>query len=189
VTAAECDPGSQSLSATHEYDEAGIYTVNVTITDEDGRSDSESFRYVVIYDPSGGFVTGGGWIDSPLGAYPNDETLTGKANFGFVSKYKKGASVPTGNTEFEFKVADLNFKSTSYDWLVIAGDNARYKGEGTINGEGSYNFMLWGGDGTPDTFRIKIWTEDEATAVETDIYDNGFDQELGGGSVVIHKPK
>ena len=122
-----------------------------------------------------------------------DPLLVGKASFGFVSKYKKGASVPTGNTEFQFKVADLNFKSTSYDWLVIAGDNARYKGIGTINGESSYKFMLWGGDGTgtdgADTFRIRIWTEDETTAVETDIYDNGPDQVIGGGSVVIHKAK
>jgi len=35
---------------------------------------------LVVYDPSGGFVTGGGWIDSPAGAlhgsydYP-DQTL------------------------------------------------------------------------------------------------------------------
>jgi len=40
---------------------------------------------------------------------------TGKATFGFVSKYKKGATVPTGNTEFVFKAADLNFHSTSHD--------------------------------------------------------------------------
>ena len=77
----------------------------------------------------------------------------------------------------------------SYDWLVIAGDNARYKGIGTINGEGSYKFMLWGSDGTPDTFRIKIWTEEETTAEESVIYDNGSDQALGGGSIVIHKAK
>ena len=53
--------------------------------------------------------------------------------------------------------------------------------------------MLWGGDGNgtdgADTFRIRIWTEDEVTAVETDVYDNGFAQDLGGGSVVIHKAK
>jgi hypothetical protein len=32
----------------------------------------------VIYDPSGGFVTGGGWINSPLNAYAADPTLTAK---------------------------------------------------------------------------------------------------------------
>ena len=102
---------------------------------------------------------GGGWIDSPEGAYRLDPTLTGKATFGFVSKYKKGAHTPTGNTEFHFKAGDLKFHSSSYDWLVVNqnGENAQYKGSGTINGAGNYKFMLWASDKESDTFRIKIW--------------------------------
>ena len=173
---------------------AGVYEVCVRGTDARDNVGEPECTFLVAYDPDGGFVTGGGWIDSPEGAYIDDDGLTptGKANFGFVSKYKKGASEPTGNTEFQFKAGDLNFKSMSYDWLVIAGDNARYKGIGTINGEGSYKFMLWGGDGTPDdpdTFRIRIWTEVEETAEEIVTYDNWSDQPLGGGSIVIHKAK
>jgi hypothetical protein len=49
--------------------------------------------------------------------------------------------------------------------------------------------MLWAGDDDPDTFRIKIWTEDENTALETVIYDNGYGQGIGGGSIVIHTGK
>jgi hypothetical protein len=45
---------------------------------------------VVIYDPSGGFVTGGRWINSPLGAYTPSPNLIGEASFGFNSKYKRG---------------------------------------------------------------------------------------------------
>jgi len=44
--------------------------------------------------------------------------------------------------------------------------------------------MLWAG-GNPDTFQIRIWVEDEF-GVETDVYDNGFDQIIAGGSIVIH---
>jgi hypothetical protein len=144
------------------------------------------FQHVVIDDPDAGFVTGGGWIDSPEGAYKPDPTLGGKATFGFVSKYKKGADTPTGNTEFLFHPAGLNLHSSSYEWLVVPGsDDAIFKGMGTINGAGEYKFMLWAGDAKPDTFRIKIWEEDEA-GVETVIYDNGFDQAIGGGSIVIH---
>lgn len=51
---------------------------------------------------------------------------------------------------------------------------------------GDYKFRIWAGDDDPDTFRIKIWTEDDA-GVETVVYDNGFDQALGGGSIVVHK--
>jgi hypothetical protein len=110
---------------------------------------------------------------------------TGKATFGFVSKYKKGASIPTGTTEFQFKAGGLNFHSSNYEWLVVNqdGTNAQFKGYGTINGAGNYGFMLWAGDGSPDTFRIKIW---DATTEEV-VYDNGMDQPIGGGSIVIHK--
>lgn len=80
---------------------------------------------IVIYDPSAGFVTGGGWINSPAGAYIPDQSLAGKASFGFVAKYQKGLTVPTGNTEFQFHTAGLNFKSTSYGWLVVQGSNGR----------------------------------------------------------------
>ncbi|PKP57623.1 hypothetical protein CVT91_10200 [Candidatus Atribacteria bacterium HGW-Atribacteria-1] len=194
-------PGTVSTSdgivtGSHTYAEAGVYTVTLTITDYcDKLSNYMEFQYVVVYDPSAGFVTGGGWIDSPEGAYVANPSLTGKATFGFVSKYKKGATVPTGNTEFQFKAGDLNFHSDSYDWLVITGgQKAMYKGDGTINGAGNYGFMLSAIDNDPDMFRIKIWDKD--TNTDTVIYDNKVDEvdgedgtELGGGQIVIHKGK
>jgi hypothetical protein len=76
---------------------------------------------------------------------------------------------------------------------VVAGqDKAKYKGAGTINGEGNYGFMLTAIDGSPGTFRIKIWDKDNGDTV---VYDNktgeGDDSyettALGGGSIVIHK--
>ena len=99
----------------------------------------------VVYDPSGGFVTGGGWIDSPVNTDYEYMQVGGKATFGFVSKYAKGAKVPSGDTEFQFYAAGLSFQSTAYEWLVVnqAGTNAQFKGSGTINGAGSYQFMLW----------------------------------------------
>jgi hypothetical protein len=161
----------------------GIYDVELVVND--GTVDSlPATTMVVVYDPSAGFVTGGGWIDSPAGAYKADVSLTGKANFGFVAKYKNGANVPDGNTEFQFKAGDMNFKSSSYEWLVVAGNKAQFKGVGTINGQGSYKFMISADDDNPDTFRIKIWLEDNG--VETVVYDNGSQQSLGGGSIKIH---
>jgi PKD repeat protein len=192
--------GEREVTGTHTYTEAGVYTVTLTVEDDDGGSDSEMFLYVVVYDPDAGFVTGGGWLNSPEGAYAADPTLTGKASFGFVSKYKKGATTPTGNTEFQFKAGDLNFHSSDYDWLVIAGHKAMYKGTGTINGAGNYGFMISAIDEalTPSTgvdmFRIKIWDKDNGDAV---VYDNqlGEDEdadpktEIPGGSIVIHRGK
>jgi hypothetical protein len=95
---------------------------------------------------------------------------------------------PTGNTEFVFRAADLNFHSDSYDWLVVTGSEyAKFKGSGTTNGEGDYKFMLWAGDGDPDTFRIKIWYEVGDT--EYVVYDNEFNQPIGGGNIVVHTKK
>ena len=185
---------SSPAEASHAYSQADIYSVNVTVTASDFLTDTESLEYVVVYDPSGGFVTGGGWIDSPDGAYLPDLSITGKATFGFVSKYKKGATVPTGNTEFQFQVAGLNFHSDTFDWLVInqGGSNAQFKGTGTINGGLSpqgelYKFMIWASDGDPDAFRIKIWYEENN--VEVTVYDNGIEQAISGGSIVVHKGK
>jgi hypothetical protein len=161
----------------------GIYDVQLIVND--GKENSQpATTMVVVYDPSAGFVTGGGWIDSPAGAYKDDESLSGKASFGFVAKYKKGANVPDGNTQFQFKAGDLNFHSSSYEWLVVAGNQAMFKGVGTINGQGSYMFMITADDDNPDTFRIKIWYEDGGEVV---VYDNGSQQSLGGGSVKVHQ--
>ncbi|MBG6110231.1 hypothetical protein IWX84_001096, partial [Flavobacterium sp. CG_9.10] len=164
-----------------------------------GAACASSVAYLPIYDPNGGFVTGGGWISSPAGAYTATLTLTGKANFGFVSKYKKGSNIPEGNTEFQFQAGNLNFASSTYvsGSLVIAGSQAIYKGIGTINGSGSYNFMVSAvdgqisGGGGLDKFRIKIWN---SAGVIYDnnkgVSDNGTPTDatkLGGGSIVIHE--
>jgi hypothetical protein len=192
---------SGTVTGAHTYSTTGVYTVTLTVTDNSGDFGSSIFEFVVVYDPSGGFVTGGGWINSPAGAYVAEPSLVGKATFGFVSKYQNGANVPTGNTQFSFKVADLKFKSTEYDWLVVAGNNANFKGAGTIDGQGNYGFLLFGFDSDlntndpfeDDKFRIKIWDKNNGDVV---VYDNNLGQSessepstiLGGGSIVIHTP-
>lgn len=182
--------GASTCSGSYSYTSAGVYNIQASVTDDDSSTGTSSVM-VVVYDPSGGFVTGGGWIESPSGAYKEDLSLTGRANFGFVSRYKKGASVPTGNTEFQFKTGNLNFHSSIYEWLVVNqnGTNAQYKGRGTINGANDtngnpYNFMIWATDGASDTFRIKIWSV--TGGVEQVVYDNGFNQPISSGSIIVH---
>jgi hypothetical protein len=48
--------------------------------------------------------------------------------------------------------------------------------------------MIWAKDDSPDSFRIKIWYEDIG-GVEILVYDNGFDQTIGGGNIKIHDGK
>jgi probable HAF family extracellular repeat protein len=187
--------GSGTLAASHGFTAPGVYTVTATVADDDGAVSSASFRYVVVFDPTGGFVTGGGWFDSPLGAYAADPSLTGRASLGFVAKYAPGAPTPTGNTEFQFKAGNLTFKSSEYQWLVVAGARAQFKGTGTVNGGGSYTFLITAVDGQlpggsgVDLLRVKIWSaggviyDNKAGASDADTPSTA----LGGGSIVIHR--
>lgn len=188
--------GSGVVTGSHIYSAPGVYTIKLVVTDEFGVSDESLFQFIVIYNPEGGFVTGGGTMQSPLGAYMVDPALTGKANFGFVSKYQPGTSIPTGSTEFVFQMGNLKFKSTAYEWLVVAGAKAQYKGSGRINGEGDYGFILTSidgqrpGGGGQDKLRLKIY--DKATGAI--VYDNLQNADntsdpitvITSGSIVIH---
>jgi hypothetical protein len=70
---------------------------NLGVTDDAGSNgtagnlNNDLPAYVVIYDPEGGFVTGGGWIWSPPGAFHPDlegfADVQGRASFGFLSRY------------------------------------------------------------------------------------------------------
>jgi hypothetical protein len=155
---------------------------------------------VVVYDPNGGYVTGGGWLNVGAGSYRPDLNVYGRANFGFNSQYKKNANVPTGETEFNFQVGNFNFHASVYQWLVVSGFKAQYKGTGTVNGAGSYDFTLTAydgditGGGGVDKFRIRITDNNNSNAVvfdnkygsPTDI-DTADPQAIAGGSIVIHK--
>ena len=190
-----------ACGATHAYSQSGVYPVSVVVTDDDTGSATAQYEYVVGFEPTTGFVTGGGWIDSSAGAYAPDPSIAGKAHFGFVSKYEKGTTTPVGNTQFRLQMAAFAFHSASYEWLTVAGARAQFKGLGTVNGAGDYGFMVTATDGQiaggggVDKFRIKIW--DRATGQI--VYDNvrgasddlaaANPQELAEGSVVIHTAK
>ncbi len=157
--------------------------VSLYATDEFRMSDHDPVLIDLNLTPemNDSFVTAGGWIDSPAGAYAADPAATGKAFIPFTVKYKKGALAPTGNLQFQLLKSDLNFRSTSFDWLVInqSGTLAQIQGRGVI-GKEAYHFMVWVADGEPDAYRIKIWNDEDI------LYDNGALQPLGAGSIQIH---
>jgi len=181
--------------------EATLLQVCFRATDDAGNVGETACFFLPVYDPQAGFVTGGGWIESPAGAYALDGDWSGKAYFGFVSKYKKDATVPTGQTEFVLEVDAMAFHSDAYEWLVVEGAKATYTGTGSINGQGGYTFVLSAVDGdfeekgaAPDTFRVKI--AEEIDGVEYLIYDSNLGGEVDAvpvstvqGSVVLHVPK
>jgi hypothetical protein len=175
ITVAESN-GAGTFSSSRSDVAPGVYQLTVRVRDNGGAvADSTLPDFLVVYDASGSYVTGKGAIQSPAGAcqltcYGAD----GRATFGFTSRYGNGATQPSGTTQFQFKAGNLDFQSTEYQWLVVSGARAQYKGEGTINGGGSYGFLVTAIDGDlpggtgADKFRIKIWDKSSGLVV----YDN-----------------
>ena len=191
------DSPIEKIMAKTSVEKPGVYSLQVRGADEMGNVASEKAVVLVVYDPENGFVKGEGWLDSPQGAFADNSSLAGKASFKFLAKYEKKANVPSGETEFVFAPADMTFKSTSYDWLVVSGAEALYKGVGTINGEDKYGFELivvdekFKREGGLDKFRIKIWN----TTTGKTVYDNGLGgpeevpptTSIAGGDISIEK--
>ena len=193
-------PGS--VTTTYTFSQAGVYRVALTVTDNGNLSGTATTvnglpAMVVIYDAKGSWVSGGGWFNSPAGAFIPINRATGLATFGFVSRYQNGKSVPDGTTGFQFLNGNLHFQSTSYEWLVVSGGKkAQFKGVGTINGSGNFRFMVTavdgdqpGGDGF-DRFRIRIWSDSNGLIYdnETNFPDGDLPTSvLGGGNIVIHQ--
>jgi hypothetical protein len=205
--AAPGTPSADLSASLGPFSQTDVKKVCFSGMDAAGNWSLEVCGLLAIYDPTAGFVTGGGWINSPsdacrmpgvcIDAQGNSLGITGKANFGFNAKYKKGATVPDGNAEFQFQAGNLNFSSIDFQWLVIqGGSSAQFKGTGTINGSGKYNFMVTAVDGDatngtkkPDSFRMKITNLDGTVVYDNQLGkdDSGiFTTTLGGGSIVIH---
>jgi len=191
-------PVAGVCTKSNTFTAAGVYTVSVTATDDDGGVSVPSTTMIVIFDPNAGFITGGGTIDSPAGALAANLTLAGQANVGLNVKYQKGTLVPSGDTEFQFQTGNLNFHVTGFDWLVVTTNGkAEFRGSGTINGGGNYGFLVIVVDGKatngPSKFRIKIWDKNAGNAV---VYDNvpgasedidlANPQPVASGSIVVH---
>ncbi|MFF4055301.1 family 43 glycosylhydrolase [Streptomyces sp. NPDC001668] len=160
VTAAGC-------RAEHTYAKAGIRRPVITVTDDDGGSDSRTLPELIVYDRSAGPALGAGGLTSPAGAYPAEPGLTGKAAFSFAAAYLPGVAAPVGEVTFDFGRAGLKFRSTGSDWLVVTGSQAVYQGSGTLNGKSGYGFRVTATD-APDTFRLRIWNKSGGEVV----YDN-----------------
>lgn len=199
------------FTVSHTYSSAGLYSVTVSLSDACGATAMYTYDYIVVYDTNGGFVTGGGWFTSPLGAYIQNPGSTGKASFNFVAKYKKRRTVPEGETEFRFKAGKLEFESEDYEWLVVNGNTAIFKGKGEVNDHEGYVILIsvvddnkdeeddssddWKGPKSIKKYdRIRVKISDPTGIV---IYDNQIGSAdntaattpIGGGSIQIHKGK
>lgn len=188
--------GVGTASGTHTYTIAGVFTVNLTITDNNNASDSENYQYIVVYDPNAGFMTVSGKYDSLAGWNMQNTQAAGKVKLGIQGKYKNNNISPTGKAKLNFKVGNFEFESTSYQWLVINSYKGYLMGTGTVNGIGNYSIFIYvidgnvAGSGGHDLLRIRI--TDNST--QNIIYDTQPNTSLladpttllNSGSIKIH---
>ena len=180
-----------TVGAAHTYAQPGVYTVTVTVTDSFGFSDVAEYRSVVVYDPDGGFATGGGWIipggpnSDPGDVLPSLDG-TSRASFGFVVKFKKNSTEPQGNLTFNYNVGDFRLKAESFDWLVVNPSWAQFQGLAEIRGlDGLWPFRVVADDrkSGPDRFTISVWAPSGDPDVNGLVYRASG--ELGGGNIQI----
>jgi len=115
-------------------------------------------------------VTGGGSIILTTG---------GSGTFGLVGKVSS-AGAPSGNVEFQDHGTGMNAKAKTITSVVVTGTHAQIFGKATINGTGSYDFVVdlddLGEPGVNDKFRIQL--------------SNGYvagSATLSGGNIQVHK--
>jgi hypothetical protein len=167
---------------------AGVYDTRVFVSDDDGGVGDASVQFVV-YDPNGGFVTGGAQIASATGALRTAPSASGQAGLGFFAKYQKDTStVPMGELNFELPAGNFNVHSDKYQWIAVAGSKATLRGTALVNQVTGYSFQLEIQDGQLDgsgldRLRMKVWQ----TASGVIVYDNGSLANVSSGSIVLHK--
>lgn len=160
---------------------AGVYEACVTATDAAGNAGGPECVEVPVYDPSGAFVTGGGWTRVADGSED-------RMKFGFVARYRKD-DAPEGRARISVPSRNLELTADRYEWLVTGptGTEVRLRGVGTVEGwpSGAFRFELDAvDDGGGGTLRVKIWEAGYPTYV---LFDSGADRPVEGGRIMIHE--
>lgn len=163
---------SYVATGSHVYTRAGIFTIVVTVTDDDGDSGSATFEYLISVDPAAGTLVGAGTFTSPAGAWTERPTVQVGGEFRVNTWYPRGGTLPTGYLEFELApsartTSPFHLRTSSFDWLVVTPDVAWASGRATVNGRSGFGFWFAASDG-PDRLRLKVWNLSTGIVV----YDN-----------------
>ena len=162
-----------TCTSSHVYAAIGVYTVRVTITDDDTGSAFDEIMLVVV-EP-GSKVTGGGWV-----TLPGD----GKLRFGLVAQPDGAAA----KGEIQVRWGKHRFHGKTVTNLVANKPNASWSGAGRYDGTDGYTYevrIVDNGNGggkqkTPDTFAITI-----RNSGGTIVFSTG-PLPLKGGNLKIH---
>jgi hypothetical protein len=174
------DDGVGTISGTHQYSDPGVYTITLTIADNTGLTATEVFEYAVMYDPAGTRIQG------TVQAATETSSIHLSIN---VSRHpRSGALQGPVRANWDDTGFATGFEATDISQLLIFGDWGIVTGTGTIDGTGTYDFLVSvldrsEQDGAIDAFRLRVWDDDEILfdtqhgdpdlAVPTTIPDSG----------------
>jgi uncharacterized repeat protein (TIGR01451 family) len=168
---------NKSATGSHAYTAAGLYTVQLTLTDNHGGPGQNMFRYVVVYDPAAGYIaSGAGSVTSPAGSYTANLSLAGTSTISqLAAKYQADGTLNSATNTFRwsYSPAGLIFTSSKMSWLVVSGNKVWLRGEGTTNMGVACYYLVSVADSTtstagPDKVRIRLVRKDTGAV----IYDN-----------------
>jgi hypothetical protein len=172
-----------TVSGSYKLATAGVYRLQMNVTDQKGvtsyaTTNGYDEAIVVAYDPNGGYTYGGKKYISPKGALPSNPNVAGEMTYGFETNYYKGAVNPKGETWFALNNGEFEFNALNFDYLVVSGAKAQFKGLGkmVLNGieQSGIAFILTvidgqlNGGGGIDKIRMKIYNKNSGEVY----YDN-----------------
>jgi PKD repeat protein len=195
--------GSKCVSFNFNGLPVNTYTAQVSVTG--GYYTGADEDVMVVYDPSLGFTTGGGWFFWPDTAdaetgYPGDRT-----NFGYTMKYNKNGKNVQGNLLLIRHLPDgtiYRVKSNALYGLALGEDPSVPLGWATFSGKsnyqepgwpepiGNYEFIVYVEDrNEPGVGVDRFWIEvNGGLAMPRQAKDNAI--ELQGGNLVVpHRNK
>jgi uncharacterized delta-60 repeat protein len=199
-------------------EEPNVYKISVASSAAGGCEAQTSVLYVHVYDPEAGFVSGGGWSDSPANAEYELMRQGGMLYWGFVARFRDEEKVQ-GSALVILDAGPTIFRSTSVEdgSLVISANRAFFRGTGVLlNQRGldtdtddrRFGYLIAATDGHlgpntgPDQLRLKIWVMKEDGTEGEVVYDNqvgctsaSLDHNapacsaIDRGDIIINKPQ
>jgi len=163
---------SGSSSASHSYAAPGIYQVQATVVDRNGRATTVS-RQVVVTAAAGGALAGTGELLSPAGALRKEPLQGGTASFSLIAPTAASTGSPA---RLHFSLPGLDFHSQDLRLVGRQGAQYVFEGSGKAGGADGYRFRLAtvagaaGGEGSG--FGLKIWHTDAVSKAQVVDYDN-----------------
>lgn len=135
------DAPSAVFDVAHTYVNSGLYSVTITMTDE---CEVSKFVYhsIIVMDNLRGKVSGGGWFDSPEGAYIMKLRAAGKATFAFAASNTSKKDRPEGYVVFNFNEGNMKFRSTHMEWMHVEEETAIMQAAGRLNGKQGYQILI-----------------------------------------------